>query len=1054
MKIKRLCLILLVVAASLSAAFGVSRLVTPVSASSVEFTSDAIKDSALKNSVLNLPESVSVEFNEGTYTANDGVVVRPDGKTVAAGAITLDQTGVYVVKYFFSIGGVTHTAYKNVNVHSDYYELQNGGGSKVEKTTDENKLSSGKSGITVSLADGATFAYSKAVDLSKVDDYGLAEVIEFDNRSFHATVEKPETNDDYLLDCKEIWVRLTDCYNPNIYAELVLGRWAVYSGGVYSGVRTYCQSLTGLDLGIDNNPSSVDVNIDGVDYSLWPNDVGHMAMGSSYMSNDRTSGYICQYDYAQKRFYLSYTTGSGNTLSTTKRLVTDLDDPQCQQETGIMFPGWTTGEVILSVYGVEYGSGKAVVEINSIGGEELYDIIDTEYADDVLPNITIDAVKTTLTGVYAAVGDTVTLPSALVTDVNLVGGVDVAVYRAYGTTSQAGVSVKNGTFKIDKKDLYTVEYSARDSYGNVATELFTFNAVEVEGGKAIVLGYEKPESLTAGVPVILDAVVTNNLNGSVNDVDVEIIVESARQSEKFGATATLVPLYAEDYTVTYVYGDGIYSYEDSYTVSCTVDESIVSFYGDVQLPSYYLKGSYYAIDAAKAYNYVGGAPNPIAVTTYAVFDGDAENKVPVENVNKVLISGSSSVYFVYEAEGADPVSSKTVPIIDATTSSGKIDASKLFVGDFEKLDDTTSLKLKTTKTSGDAKMTYFNPISPKFFALNYKILIDEANFGTLLLTLEDSLDSSVKLTISLYKDGKNSYASINGGTSVPLTDFEFVNNFISISYTYSTRKISIGSYNDILETDFPSGSVYFSIEMLDLTDVSCIEIANLNNQPFTAEISKDETNPEIYVTGFYGYYGVGSIVKTAIPEFNDVLSDIDPTSVTMTISAKDGKPVYDKNGNVLSSTALDCTKVYEIKLDRIVRYFVSYSVSDLAGNNAVTSITVNCVDSTAPVITLDNISEGGTIHIKVCGMVNINFTVSDDVTLPEDIVTYVHLYCEDLCSFVGNITDISNESEDRPEDGVYNASFQIHVKGNYEAQIHCYDEQGNHSVTRIAIVVE
>lgn len=1046
MKIKRLCLILLVVAVCACSGLGISRLVTPVSATTLELTaSDVIPDSKQLNSTLVLPESVSVSFNEATYSATDGIVVRPDGKAVAAaGTHTLNQKGVYVVKYFFNANGVKNTVYKNVNVHSDYYELQNGGGSTLTKTE---SLATGKKGVTLDLKNGATFAYSKAIDLSKVDDLGRAEIIELDNRSFHST------ENGNVLDCKEVWVRLTDCYNSNIYAEFVMGRWNEYGGTVYSGVQTYCQPITGLDVGHTANINDVEITIDGTLYSLWPNDIGHMALNAAY-GTALTGGFRWQYDYEQMRFYVSHTTGSGNTQKTETRFVTDLDEPKIQQKTGVLFPGWTTGEVFVTVYGAEYGAGSASVEINSIGGEEIYDFIDEDYADEVAPHITVHAAKTTSSGVYGAVGDTVYIPEASVTDVNLVGGVNVAVYRSYGTTAQSSVSVKNGAFKLEKADLYTVVYTAKDSYGNVGTEIFTYNAEEIEGNRAIALDFVKPESLTAGVGVALSATVTENLNGSASDVDIQISVESARQSEKFGASGTFVPLYAEMYTITYAYTDGIYNYEKSFTLTSTVDEDVISFYGNVQLPAYYLKDNYYAIDTAKAYNYVGGAPNPVAVTTYAVFDGDVDNKVDVADVNKVKMTGSNSVYFIYETEGADPVTSPEVEIIDAATSAGGIDVAKLFVGDdFESVTGINDLKFKTTKTSGNAKMTFANPISPKLFSLNYKLLQGEANFDTLLLTLTDSIDSTITFTISIYYDGENSIASINGGSSTQLSDFKFVDtSYKSISYFYSTRKLSISGNNYLVDIDFPSGSAYFSLEMHNLTGTSYIEISKLNNQALSAVLDGDAAKPEIYVNGFYGHYGVGSIVKTVIPEFNDVLSGIDPTTIRMTIGAMDGKPVYDKDGNVLSNC--DWTKVYEIKVDRIVNYFVSYSASDFAGNAANASITVSGVDSSAPVITLNNVSEGATIRIRVCGTVNINFTVSDDVTSPEDITTYIHLYCNDFCSFVGNITNISNDSVDRPEDGVYDESFQICIKGNYTAQIHCYDEQGNHSVTRIAIVVE
>lgn len=1053
MKIKRLCLILLVVAVCACSGLGISRLVTPVSATTIELTSDVIPDSKQLNSTLELPESVSVSFNEATYSATDGIVVRPDGKAVAAeGTHTLDQKGVYVVKYFFNVNGVKNTVYKNVNVYSMYYDLQSANGSTITKS---DALFTGKDGAVLKLKNGATFAYSKAIDLSKVDENGLAEIIEFDPRSFIKTTDE-SGKDAYTLECKEIWVKLTDCYNPNMYAEFVMGRFDEYGGSVYTGVQTYCQPITGLDVGHTNNANDVEITIDGTLYSLWPDDIGHMSLNAGY-STALTGGFRWQYDYEQMRFYVSHTTGSGNTKNVDTRLVTDLDEPKIQT-TGVLFPGWTTGEVFVTIYGAEYGSGDATAEIHSIGGESIYGLLDKEYKDDVAPNITVHAAKTTSSGVYGAVGDTVYIPEASVTDVNLVGGVSAAVYRSYGTNAQTSVSVKNGAFKLEKEDVYTVVYTAKDSYGNIGTELFTFTALTGTTDRAIALDYTQVSSLTAGVAVNLTSEVTENLNGSASDVDVKIYVESARQSETFDKEGSFIPLYAEKYTITYAYTDGFYSYERSYDVTCGIDKDVVSFYGDVQMPRYYVKNNYYSINTASAYNYVTGAPNKVAVTTYAVFDNDVENKVKVADVNKVKMTGSSSVYFIYEAEGADSVTSPQVKIIDAATSTGDIDVTKFFVGDFESVGTGSALKFKANTTSGNAKLTFINPISPRTFKFIYRINVAENNFDTLRITLTDYVDSSVKLTIDIQRsdddtEGVNdAYAAVNGGTPTKLTKYPFSSNdsFNNLLYEYVARKLAIGVNNSFLEADFPSGSCYLTVEMLGITGDSAITINQINNHVLASTFTTDTIDPEIYVSGFYGEHPVGSIVATKIPEFNDVLSGIDYSTATMSIIANDRQPVYDKNGNAI--TNCDWSKVYEIKLDRITEYYVKYSVEDFAGNSFSKSISIKAIDSTAPVITLNNLSEGATIRIGVCGTVNLQFTVSDDVTVAGALTTYIHLYSEDMGSFVPNITDITEFN--RPSDGVYDCSFTIPIRGNYIAQIHCYDEKLNHAVIRIPVIVE
>lgn len=1062
MKIKRLCLILLVVAVCACSGLGISRLVTPVSATTIELTaSDVIPDSKQLNSTLVLPESVSVSFNEATYSATDGIVVRPDGKAVAAtGTHTLDQKGVYVVKYFFNANGVKNTVYKNVNVHSMYYDLQGASGSTITKS---DALFTGKDGAVLKLKNGTTFAYSKAIDLSKVDENGLADIIEFDPRSFVRATDAngtPLFKDNgqamYTVECKEIWVKLTDCYDPNVYAEFVMGRFDEYGGSVYTGVQTYCQPITGLDVGSTANLNDVEITIDGTLYSLWPDDIGHMSLNAGY-GTALTGGFRWQYDYEQMRFYVSHTTGSGKTEKVDSRLVTDLDEPKIQT-TGVLFPGWTTGEVYLTIYGAEYGSGDATAEIHSIGGESIYNVLDKEYKDDVAPHITVHAAKTTSSGVYGAVGDNVYIPEASVTDVNLVGDVSTAVYRSYGTTAKTSVSVKNGAFKLEKEDVYTVVYTAKDSYGNIGTELFTFTALTGTTDRAIALDYTQLSSLTAGVAVPLTSEVTENLNGLPSDVDVKIYVESARQSETFDKEGSFIPLYAEKYTITYAYTDGFYSYERSYDVTCGIDENVVSFYGNVQMPRYYVKGNYYSINTASAYNYVTGAPNPVAVTTYAVFDSDVDNKVAVTDVNKVQMTGNSTVYFIYESEGADPVTSPVVEIVNAASSDGKIDVTKYFVGDFESVDAGSTLKFKATTTSGNAKLTFINPISPRTFNFVYRIPVAENNFQTLRITITDVEDSSVKLTIDIQRSDddtagvKDAYASVNGGTPTKLTTYPFSSNdsFNNLLYEYVTRKLSIGVNNSFLEADFPSGSCYLTVEMLGITGDCSIIVNQINNHVLSSTFESDAIAPELYVSGFYGEYSVGSIVTTKLPEFNDVLSGVDYSTATMSIIAKDRQPVLDKNGNAITNCVWN--KVYEIKLDRITEYYVSYSIKDFAGKLTSKTILVKAIDSTAPVITLNNISDGATIRIGVCGTVNLQFTVSDDVTSAGALTTYIHLYSEDMGSFVPNITGITEYN--RPSDGIFDCSFTIPIRGNYIVQIHCYDEKLNHAVIRIPVIVE
>lgn len=1033
LKIKSCVLIALVIAVCLCAGIGAGTLLYPrVSAAVVEITTSEIPDTACINTAVTLPKNVSVSHNGKTYSATDGVVVSPDGKITAAGELALNQTGEYSVKYFFYEGKVKHTALKKISVYSSYYNFE-AGISELELSSAANQLASSKDGAIISLKDGDTFTYSKPVNLKDAGDDGLTNVIEIDGRLGHYDGDK------YVSEVGAVWVRLTDCYNPNLYAELRIGRSASYDGAMFTGVGTSYQKCCGLDKG-GTHPNTRPVVLDGVQYGFWYNGDGYMNVGLPNMKSNMTTGFVWKYDYDAMRFYLSY---NGND----DLLVTDLDEPILYTD-GIFFPGWTTGEVFVSIYGENYNSSAARVELISVGRDDVYSLINGEYSDEVAPVITVDAKKTMSDGVYGAVGDTIKIPAATAKDVNLVGGVDVSVYRGYGTDYVSNVTVENGTFVISENEAYSIVYTAKDAAGNVGTSIYKVTAKKGIEKRAIALDVIKPNKFTAGVPVELGYTVKENLNGSVNDVNVKITVQSAHQTAEFNEPVTFIPGYAENYRLTYSYTDGIYSYEKAYTIVGEKKTGVVSFDGDITLPKTFVNGFYYSIPEATAFNYDNGYPAKSEVTAYAVFDGGARTKI--DDLSRVKITGNSTVKFIYEADGAETKETETVRIIANPEKSGKIDAAALFTGDFNV--DSNSLKFTSKVNSGNNALNFVNAISPRTFNLNYKIVSGNDNFDTLRITLTDYADSSVKMVVDINNGADAAYLSVNGSTATKIDKFNFASeSVVLINYSYSGRKLIAGGSNYQVDANFPSGRAYLTIEMLGIHGNSAIEITGINNQAFSSRmLYSDNGQPEIYFEDRQGDFEVGETVKTPVPEFNDVISGVDYSTIGFSIVASDGQPVYGADGKQL--TNLDWTKEHEVKLDRITGFYVRYSVKDFAGNEKSTNMYLNCADSSAPVITLTNMEEGGIVHIKAGQEVTLGFTVSDDTTDPLYITTYIHLHCDDMYSYVPNVTGIN--ADNRPDDGVFEEKFNIAIRGNYTAQIHCYDERGNHAVTYVKIVVE
>ena len=996
------------------------------------------------NTEAEIPSSFSVDYN-GNRTADNGVVVFPDGKIVNAGKkIKFNQTGVYQLRYYFDYSGITHTAVQKVEVYSDHFNLSSPSGGDIIVSDDENKLYCGKDGIIVNLKSGTTFVYNKVLDLRDCDEDGLSKIIELDGRYGHF-----DEDGKYVPEVLESWVRLTDCYNPRIYMELRMQKSVNYSGTLFPGVKTNNQQVTGMDKGVTQVLGNTRIiNLDGYDYRVWMNS-GSMNVGMYDMKTPMTTGTIWKYDMNTKRVYLSFNDKDNF-------LVSDLDEPLIYTN-GNYFPGFTTGEVFVSIYADGYESAYARTEIVSIGNDNMKDVADKPCVDTLAPIIDVNKIKTTPTGVYGAVGDVFEIPSATATDVNIYGDVDVAVYRGYGTNMQTNVSVDNGKFTLSHKDLYSIVYTAKDKSGNVGEEIFTVSTLETPDNRSITLNPFSSDTVSAGM--LLDNLyeITDSINVDKDDVEVKIKVESEKQNiTGKGTDFSFTPYYEGNYTVRYEYTDGVFEYEKVVNLRCE-RSSNVCFTGKAITPKYYLKGDYYAIDDVGAISFSKGYPEEVEKEIYAVFDDGEEIKI--NDPSKVRMTGNESVYFLYKAKNAETLVTEKVPIINADyyNEAGRnlgYDMSKFFIGDFNaNAYNSDGKRIKnitftSNKTSGDNKLSFFNGISGRKFAFEYRIVSRENNFNSLKINLTDKLNSENTLSVQIFNNPDATYISVNGGKLTKVESIAFTNSVINVSYDYESRLIRVNDFAELV--DFDAATAYLDVEMLGITGKSSIIISKINNTVISGNSYTDTFEPEIYIYDFQGDYQVGDVVKTRIPEFSDVISGIDYKSATVLISCSDGNPVKDSKGNVLSNLKTDVE--YEILLDRIAKYYVVYTVNDFNDNTFTKTVMLNCADVTAPTINLNNIKAGQTLKVRAGDEIKVNFTVSDNVTRPKDIIVYIHLYCVDMYSYVPNVTNI--KQKDAPENGVYDEKFVINIKGRYQARINATDSEGNVCVCNIDIVVE
>ena len=1019
-----------------------------------EITSVFVPNQQTLGESISFPSTVTVSYGGRTYKARNGEIITPDGKTKSLDCeFSFNQAGMHTVRYFFNTYGLARVVQKQIDVVEGYFTEN---GNEVIKSSADNPLACGQDGVIVNLKDGPEFVYNKPVDLRNSGADGLTSIIELDSvlGSFD------ESSGKYIPSAGEVWVRLTDCYNPNIYIELRMGKSVDYDGAFFPGVRAFNQDCTGLDTGtkllVMNQRF---VTIDDVQYRLWHNTDGYANQGFPNAREALKGGFTWKYDYNEMRVYACWTK-VGEKEET--HLITDLDELLIYDK-GNLFPGWTTGEVYVSLYANDYRSDIARNEIISIGEDKMSSVYGKEYVDAVAPDITVLSEKITKTGIYGAVGDTVTIPQAKVMDINLVGTLDVAVYTGYGTNTAQNISISDGKFVLDRKDLYTIVYSARDSEGNVGRAEFTILAKDMSDNRAIGLSspqldkIEGGESVTfsAGEQIDLSYAIESSLNVAAKDVDVTIYIQSEKQTLTLVEDYTFVPRYSGNYTITYEYSDGFFSYQKAFTAKCSY-QGLTSFCDEVRLPKQFIKNFTYSLDFVNAYQYKVFTTEPTVVTptAYVKFDGEAE--IPIENLDTFTVTGNETAQIIFKANGA-VLESDIIPIVDATYEEGKFDMAKMFTGDFtnevamafgERANDISFI---SNKRSGDNTFSFVNPISTREFTFTYKTVEEYTDFGGLKLTLTDSEDTTKTYTLALYNNGSNTMVSLNGGLKESVGDFVFFGIAAkNITYTHATHKLMIGGTTFFEEIDIPSGRAYLDVTLMDISGDAAIIVTKLNNQNVRGTLYKDNANPQIYVDDKQGKYAVGDVITLNIPEFSDVFSGVNYTTATMKVLANDGKPIKDANDQEITSFVWN--EQYSILMDRITEFYVMYTVEDFTGRKAEANFLMQCVDTIAPTIVVDNIGENDVIHIPVGSEVYFTFSVSDDYCKAENITVYLHLYCDDMYQFVANICDY--DPNNAPTDGKYEARFTIAIKGTYTARIFAYDEEFNYQPREVKIVVE
>lgn len=1007
--------------------------------------------------IKNAGASISVEYKD-VYTAGETVVIQPaefdyQGKKYGANAVVrfpngntyifdqlvLTELGDYTIEYSAVADDNTLLREtRSFTVLANTYSFDGEG--SYEYGTNR-YLGENVQGLNVKLGRNSTFTVNTPINVSNLtkDDSIF---------KFYATPDMQGT-----AEVGWMYVRLTDAHNPENWVE-----WIYQPVGTFQYVYGNASGQQTIGLRQTSTPSVDAIEYDGYYYLLYQNNTskkGHVTRASltGTIDNNNKTNLVSKYypnnavytdeelffynalevrmDYAQKRMYAQ----PDGVYSITRAIVADLDDERTLGDKA-PWQGFTTGEAILSVYAKDYTAANFNFFITDIYGQDLNKTttkneipprleVDTQgYAADNLPN--------------AIVGKQYPLFNATATDdVDGNLSVSVKVYNSIGAT----FSVVDGGFVPTRSGVYTVEYSAVDSFGNRTVKTFKVDAVDraalqyelSEAGTTFLTGQEVAvAALTLQNPANLyDLKIYARLNGG--DVEVEIDEE----------TLTFVPLYAGKYAITYVYSD--YCTEEVISYEITVNQSdLVVFDEDLTLPKYIIKGLEYPVARLYGYTFTNGTQRQQAALSIQEGNGAARS---ITGETYSVQGDVDTMQFVYELGGVQKVYER--PVVDAVSKASgkyKIDLAKYFystVGNFTSDSERKKIKFTADETeNGVARMEVINPAKIiNDFEIIFEMETGKTNFTGVNVVFTSAYDANKTIVFQFEREvgvaakvrvSANDYvaeSSISSKFKTPSIEADKFN----ITYDVFTDSFMVGGFSvdagKLLEGF--ADQFYISFELYGVEGDAGINISKVVNHAISSSTS-DGVVPTMAYGSFKTYYVVGDeVVVNAVSLYDFV--DPNPTC-TLTLK-KGGVCLISVDGVKLDGVENAVNRAYSVVVATAEDMEFDIRAKDFAGSKVADEHRLLKVkDVVAPIIELQiktNVySVGDTVTLADC--------VAIDDSTAQDLleITYYVIYTD------GSIKYLSSPSFTAEQAGTYTVYYIVR------------DEAGNNGYAHYTILVE
>ena len=947
--------------------------------------------------------------------------------------------------------------------------------------------------LILRLAPGAKFTLSEPINLNAGGDSVYPEytsVIKLDPRLIdvadnNGTIYKnaqgkvdTEAISKFTSYATGVTITLTDCYDPTNYVKLTS---ETKNNNWYSFMAS-TDSLPAVHL--TKQKMKEDATRKNLYYGeeVWTAVKGQCYTDTNYYwtyENYRQSAEIL-YDSNTGRFYVGIVVEDGYSISRPNvRMFADLHNKEIYDLLGAQYTyrPFTTGEVYVSIECYDYVSAApARVDVMSIGhidnetlcnahpDNEVY----VPYKDIVSPVIKVDAKYTNEEEqtVFCAVGDVFEVPKATAYDVNLVGGVETTIYRNYGKSNQTIVSSIDGKFTPTLPDTYTIVYSAVDGSGNSAKEIIYVKCSITEDGKTI--NFDEGTHLS-NVKVMDGTVKFPDFSISTlnNAADIKVNIDITRGSETFyswqlknGAEITeflnadnyLLFEDGGEYTVTYKFADNFvnsFSTPVSYNFN-VIGNDIVGIENNVFIQRLLIKNATYALQNLNVYSYESGHRTIIGIAEpYIIFDGG--EPVKIEDIQSVTITGSSTAQLMYTYGDVAPVYSEVSKIKDVNYGNKK-DLTMQNYFDYEDgafTIDTApnpntgaparNMLFMSTATSGNAKISFANAVNYESLLVAFKIQEEFCNFKKMNIILTDPYNTDNSHVLSFYQqDGKTMF-SVNGETTYTLTVPFASANALQIGWTKVSNMLTVSGYTGriLFNFNFTSYLTYVDYEIEDIYGDAGVLVTKINKQNISLT-AIDNIAPEVVHDRELGKFSLGEVVTINSTYLTDVLSI--PAKEKISVSfVYDGETLVAEDGTKLNGVDNNPYQSYNVKLDKgIGSYEIQILAFDGHNNKLNYKIFLSVGDWTPPEVTFNGeIKENVLVSIKAGTTINVDYSVSDDLTPTENIR---HMIIVENLTHNIMYTYLTKE-------------ITFTDKGEFDAYVCAYDDEGNYVRKYFKVVV-